>query len=286
MKQVRLSDHASGMAERIRVEREARNAARISAHEACITAKQRRLEDLSRHRIRAWHEGRYLSWLVQGLHFLWVSSGGHPNQPPLEGPTQEEARWAAGRSGEEAVASFLASHLGDDWTLVGGYRNGAGEIDHVLVGPTGLVTIEVKFRNAAVTIQGDRWIADEYDQYGNLVRQGIPMLDGGRQGRSPSRQLNESTDRLVHFLRKTLPDIEAMRVVVLSHERSRLVSVSHPTVIPVVLGRWPLLDMLKLGCRRLEPEERELLIALVRRDHEFHSRRGTPGRRPGASRAA
>lgn len=276
MKQVRLSDHATDMADQARRERESRNASRVAAYEAKVAEKEKRLEEMSKRRIRAWKEGRYLSWLGQGLHFIWAASGGHPDKPQLEGRTQEEAAWSAGSDGEAEVARFLDTRLSDEWTLIGGYRNGGGEIDYVLVGPAGLITIEVKFRNAAVTIIGDRWTADKYDRYGNRVERNVPMVDRG--GRSPARQLNEPTNRLVAFLRKELPGIDAMRVVVLTHERSRLESVSQPTAIPVVLGQWPLLDMFKLSPCRLTPDDRERVIALIRRDHEFNiRRRGTGG---------
>jgi hypothetical protein len=275
MKQVRFSGHASEMAIRTRQERESRNAARVSAYNARIAQRENRLEEMSKRRVRTWNQGRYLSWLAQGLHFLWAASGGHPDQPQLEGATREEAAWNAGSDGEELVAGFLAARLNDDWTLIGGYKNGAGEIDYVLVGPAGLFTIEVKFRNAAVTIQGDKWTADKYDRYGNLVERDVPIVDRG--GRSPARQLNEPTDRLVSFLRKQLPEIDAMRVVVLSHERSRLVAVSQPAAIPVVLGEWPLLDMFKLNPYRLSSADQQRVIALIRRDHEFNSKRRESG---------
>lgn len=271
MKQVRLSDHASGMVDHIRNEREARNAALVAAYEAKIAEKEARLEAMSKRRVQAWRDGRYGSWLLQGLHFLWAASGGHPDQPRLEAATREEKRWGAGSEGETAVANFLASRLNDDWTLVGGYQNSGGEIDYLLVGPAGLVALEVKHRNGAVSITGDSWLVDKYDRYGNLVERAVAMVDKG--GRSPARQLNEATDRLVQFLQREMPGATALRVVVLTHERSRLESVSQPTAIPVVLNQWPLLDMFKLSAFRLAPEDRERVLSLIRRDHEHHSKR-------------
>lgn len=284
MKQVRLSDHASDMADRTRQERESRNAARVDAYEASIAQRKNRLEEMSKRRVQTWREGRYFSWIAQGLDFLWVLASGQPEKPQMEGASRDEAAWNAGTEGEAVVAEFLATRLNDEWTLVGGYKNGAGEIDYVLVGPAALITIEVKFRNAAVTIQGDLWTADKYDKYGNLVERDVSMTDRG--GRSPARQLNEPTDRLVGFLRKELPHIEAMRVVVLSHERSRLVAVSQPTAIPVVLRQWPLLDTFKLSRCHLSPADQERVIALIRRDHAFNANRQRSGRSGITDRAA
>jgi nuclease-like protein len=44
----------------------------------------------------------------------------------------------AGADGERLVAAGLGRVLDDDWTLIRGYRNRRGEIDHLLLGPRGL----------------------------------------------------------------------------------------------------------------------------------------------------
>jgi hypothetical protein len=49
-----------------------------------------------------------------------------------------EASLAAGVAGERLAAAGLGRALGDEWTLLRGYRNRRGEIDLVLVGPRGL----------------------------------------------------------------------------------------------------------------------------------------------------
>ena len=56
----------------------------------------------------------------------------------------------AGIEGEQLVASGLGHVLNDEWTLIRGYRNKRGEIDHLLLGPHGLIAIEGKHRNALV----------------------------------------------------------------------------------------------------------------------------------------
>ena len=75
------------------------------------------------------------------------------------------------------MAAELGRLLGDSWTLFRGYRNRRGEIDHLLLGPRGLFAIEVKNLNATVHIDGDRWRADKYDRYGNLVEVSASRLD-------------------------------------------------------------------------------------------------------------
>ena len=108
-----------------------------------------------------------------------------------------EERIRAGIAGERLVAAELGQALGDDWTLLTGYRNRRGQIDHLLLGPGGLFAIEVKNINATMHVDGDRWRADKYDNYGNLVEQ---RLVADRRGRSPSEQLSEPAADLERFL--------------------------------------------------------------------------------------
>lgn len=142
-----------------------------------------------------------------------------PSPPPplsnLPILTNEEAKLAAGIEGEERVANSLSEALGDEWTLLRGYCNRRGEIDQLLLGPAGLIAIEVKNRNATVSIKGDEWRFRRFDNYGNLVEEG-PMTAGG--GRSPSQQLREPAAELEEFLAKPerLRIIE--RLIVKDHE--------------------------------------------------------------------
>jgi hypothetical protein len=78
--------------------------------------------------------------------------------PPAHGqPSDQESILVAGIEGEQLVAAGLGSVLDDDWTLIRGYRNRGGEIDHLLLGPRGLIAIEGKHRNATVHCTGDHW---------------------------------------------------------------------------------------------------------------------------------
>jgi hypothetical protein len=49
-----------------------------------------------------------------------------------------------GRSGELFVGFYLARELPDEYVVVNGLklRHGAGDIDHLIVGPTGVFLIE------------------------------------------------------------------------------------------------------------------------------------------------
>jgi Nuclease-related domain len=178
-------------------------------------------------------------------------------------------------SNHQLIAVELGRALDDDWTLLRGYRNRRGEIDHLLLGPRGLFAIEVKNINATVRIDGHRWRADKYDNYGNLVEQ-RPVTD--RTGRSPSEQLNEPAGELELFLHERGQKVTVQRVVVLIHRRSRL-GVTRDLTVLVGTSIGYLLSLVGDSPDELSTGERAEIKRLIRRDHDFHSkRRRRPGR--------
>ena len=253
-------------------------------HEKALAKRTARLTKLRRERERARAERRWWAWL-QACVLAWRTRLRRP-PPPVLHPrriprppvppvmphlgTDEEEILAAGMTGEQKVTAELGAALRDDWVLLRGYRNRRGEIDHVLLGPRGIFTIEVKHRNATVHIDGDEWRFHKYDRYGNMVEQGW-ITD--RRGRSPSVQLNESTAELERFLRSRGHPVQARRVVVLTHPRSALgqhrnvtvdlVATSTDRLIKLVTGSPPVLDKAQV----LD------LQRLIVRDHQFNQRR-------------
>jgi hypothetical protein len=166
--------------------------------------------------------------------------------------------------GEQTVEAGLGRALNDGWMLLRGYRNRSGEIDHLLLGPQGLIAIEGKHRNATVYCDGDRWWFDKYDRYGNRVEQG-QLSD--RRGRSPSAQVNEPADLLEKFLRSHGQPVSIARVVLFTHPRSRLgsctnravhIATSTDYVIDLLNGLPPALDAAQLAALR----------KLIVRDHQ------------------
>ena len=183
----------------------------------------------------------------------------------------------AGIAGEQLVATELGRALDDNWTLLRGYRNRRGEIDHLLLGPRGLFAIEVKNLNATVHVDGDRWRADKYDRYGNLVEQRV-IAD--RMGRSPSVQLNEPADDLERFLARARP---AGRGPARGDPRPPAVQARHAYgTRPSWPARRPatLLDLVEASASRLDRGQRAAIADLIRRDHAFHGQRRRAGTRP------
>ena len=285
MRKITLSDHTADKVRQAEQQRDAENAARVAAYEKECAVKQLSV-DAARLRMKdAWRRRKVFAAIGLALRMQWRAQFGWPSRPKIvTARTRDEQVWRAGNEGEADVVQFLDRQLDNEWTLICGYKNARGEIDQVLVGPCGLFAIEVKHVNGHIHISGDQWTADKYDRYGNQVDVGKVIADKG--GRSPSRQINKSTDRLLEFLRKAMPGIECHRLVVLSHPRAAIASVSNPTAIPVVLSEWSLEKTILRVPTSLDSSGCNRVIELLQRDHAFHKQRREHVRRPPPDRAA
>ena len=202
-----------------------------------------------------------------------------PSRPPREEATDEEQKWQAGNEGERRVVDHLSGLLGDEWTLISGYRGPGGEVDQILVGPRGVCALETKYLNGTVFVSGDEWVLDKYDNYGNRVESGRPIED--RRGRSPSEQLNGAVRPLERFLARRGLVKRIGRAVVLTHDRSRVGRVERMTVDQVrTLAALDVDRLFSLRSPRLDPESAEKVVRRIRGDHEFHAKRS---KRPGRS---
>jgi hypothetical protein len=278
---VELSNHPADMLDEASRRREAAGKRALSRYEDELIQYRARVQTVRVKRDSARAEHRWGVWLRLVV-AVWTEKRRVPRRPVLAaGSTDAEEILKAGIAGEELVAVELGRALDDDWTLLHGYRNRRGEIDHLLLGPQGLFAIEVKNLNATVHIDGDRWQADKYDNYGNLVEQ-RPIAD--RKGRSPSMQLNEPADALERFLRERGQPVTVQRVVILAHSRSRLGQCRNPTV-PVGTSTGYLLSLVGDSADQLNAKQLAGVQRLIRHDHDFHDKgraAGSRGRRPPA----
>ena len=229
-------------------------------------------------RDRARDQRRWLTWLrgalaVRKLRRLapvppvaWAL----PVRPPtVTAPPDDEQKLAAGVAGEQQAAREFGRVLGDDWVLIRGYCNKRGEIDHVLLGPPGLIAIESKHLNATVSCDGDDWRFEKFDRSGHLIERGS-ISDRG--GRSPSVQLNEPADMLEEFLSTRAGKVSMLRVVLLTHPGSRRGRCRKPTV-HVATSAALLADQLNDMPPVLSASQRARLEELIARDHRFHEAR-------------
>src|SRR5208283_3872555 len=64
----------------------------------------------------------------------------------------------AGWMGEKRVAKLLSSKLSDDYFLINDlYLHSGGDIDHVVLAPSGVFVLETKNWSGDITCNGDSW---------------------------------------------------------------------------------------------------------------------------------
>jgi hypothetical protein len=277
MRVVVLSDHPGEQLQQARRRRAAAEDQRQQRYEAALARQHERIAAAVRDRALARAEHRWLAWLRGGLAVRRERRQLPVPPAALARPPDREASLAAGIAGEQQVAAELDRVLGDDWTLIRGYRNRRGEIDHLLLGPRGLAAIEVKNQSVTVDCDGDRWWFVRYDRYGNQVDQG-ELAD--RRGRSPSVQLNQPAGQLEEFLRSRGHPVPVQRVVLFIHPRSRLRRCDRPTV-RVATSVTEVTALVRDSPVSITADEQAELEHLIRQDHKHHDRH-RPGRsRPG-----
>ena len=135
MRVVELSNHPGDMLNEAARKRLAAEKRAFSGYEDALVRYRARVQTVrvKRDRARAGH--RWWSWLRLTVS-VWAEKRKAPRPPvPSAGHTDLEEKIRAGIAGEQLVAVELGRQLGEDWTLLRGYRNRRGEIDHLLLGP-------------------------------------------------------------------------------------------------------------------------------------------------------
>ncbi len=77
---------------------------------------------------------------------------------------REASKYKQGKEGEDIVEKTLHT-LSDDYYLLNdvNFKTGFGNIDHIVIGPTGVFVIETKHHKGYVRCYGDKWVKS----YGN-----------------------------------------------------------------------------------------------------------------------
>ena len=271
MRVVLLSDHPGDLLKRAKLRGDKQQQRAMKEYESALRRHKAEVRKAEAERDKARTSRRWLGWL-RAVFAVRRARRQAPVPPQATGaPTDEESKLAAGVEGEQFVADELGRTLDDDWVLLRGYKNRRGEIDHLLLGPGGMVAIEVKNINGTVHCDGDSWRVDKFDRYGNLVEQ-YGLGDAGARHRSPSVQLNEPADALEEFLRSRGEDVAALRVVLLTHPRSKVGACQHATV-SIFTRTSEVTRLLTKVKQPFDPATRARLEDLIIRDHRHHGRR-------------
>jgi Nuclease-related domain len=269
MRTVELSDHPRAQLHKAEQKRATAADRARSGYERALARHERELAKARKHRDSARAQHQWWTWLRLVLALRRLRRAAPRPLPVSPQPTSEEEILRAGIEGEQQVAVELGRLLGGEWTLLRGYSNRRGEIDHLLLGPRGLLAIESKHHNATVHCDGDDWWFDKYDRYGNHVGQGV-LADKG--GRSPSQQVNEPAGDLEAFLAQRGHPVPVQRVVLLTHPRSRVGTCRHPTV-RLATSADQVVALLNRSRAAHGPAELRQIEDLIVRDHRFHAAR-------------
>jgi hypothetical protein len=258
------------MRRRLQHQRQEEQEAARARYEEALAEHNAHIDSLRTERRNTRSNRQLWTWLTLSLAVRRAQQA-PPEQPSITAEaTDQEEILSAGARGEQLAASHFAARLQASWTMFCGYRNRGGEIDQLLLGPTGLWAVEVKHRNATVECEGDEWWYQHYDKYGKLMRQGS-IVDGG--GRSPSQQLNMPGDALEQFLRSRGHAISIRRVVLLTHPNSMVKYCGDLTVDLVTESADEVLDLMSSTPQVLNQVQAEDLETLIVRDHHRHNSR-------------
>jgi hypothetical protein len=276
LKQIALSDHAADKAQLAADKRRSDYEAQVTQYNRLTAQRERKAVELWAKSQTIWNEKRYFAWFFSLFARLAHACSPKPARARMALADDQERAWLAGSEGERRIDGLFGV-LGDEWTLIGGYKNFKGEIDKILVGAQGVLAIEIKTINGVIYVDGDRWYRDKYDRYGNCVETGIPIADKG--GRSPSMQVNASADVLERFLAQRANIKRVARAVILAHERSQIGGINNQTVeligAPSTL-RW---SDIAAAFPKDNPIDVEAIVKLICKDHDYQEKRRREQRR-------
>lgn len=192
----------------------------------------------------------------------------------LRGIVKPEPRHAALLSdridnGAQRVAARLGAILDDNWTLICGHCNSNGRLEHVLVGPRGVLALACTSLNGRMHCDGERWRRDKYDLYNNLVERDalVPI--------EPTGSLYPAAARLQQVLAAQTSIRHVTTALVFTHHAATLGNIRH-----AVLNMVTLLSDLKsatlLQAMSGQPDHKTIdgVVEVIRREHARFLRNG------------
>jgi hypothetical protein len=134
----------------------------------------------------------------------------------------------AGWMGEKRVAKLLSSKLSDDYFLINDLylHNGGGDIDHVVLAPSGVFVLETKNWSGDISCNGDSW-----------QRAGMGNFKG-----SPSLQVKRNAAKIKRIIDSSQAfrslDVWVEGIVVFINNRATF-HLNNPTVLILKLPQLP-----------------------------------------------
>jgi hypothetical protein len=211
---------------------------------------------------------------------LWLAQRGNARGAGAahsgDGNAVRAAQLMLGFSGERQVGRALGKELPQDFAVINGLElpRGAGDIDHLVVGPTGVFLLETKTMAGRITCAADgSWHRTRIGRGGSTYAAYVG---------DPAAQVQRNIFALRQALRTRLPDlfrgtplwIEGL--VVFPHPNTEL-ETGHSRVPAVLLADASLRICAHSPRRRLQPNEVDAIVRALLA--EAHSRRVLTGRR-------
>jgi hypothetical protein len=126
--------------------------------------------------------------------------------------------YKGGRQGEKAVINTLTKSLNDDYYIINGayLKDRGGDIDHIVLGPSGIYVLETKNWSGKIICNGDQW-----QRPGKTIK-GNPSLQVKRNTQKVKKLIDNS-----HTIRDSNLWIEGL--IVFTNTNADL-NISNPTV--------------------------------------------------------
>jgi hypothetical protein len=179
-------------------------------------------------------------------------------------------------AGAQRVAARLKAILDDNWTLICGHCSSAGRIEHILVGPRGVMALACTALHGRIHCDGARWRRDKFDLYNNLVERDAPVAG------DPAGTLYAASTRLQQVLAGQTSIRQVALGLVFTHHAATLGEIRHRQLNLVTLLS-DLKSATLLQALSAHPDHRTIdgVVDVIRHEHARFLR-GSPPRRRGA----
>ena len=196
---------------------------------------------------------------------LWLASRGssHPSDGRARlGSREREAQQLMGMSGERHVGQVMARELPQEYVLINGLKlpRGAGDIDHLVVGPTGVFLLETKTMAGRIVCEPDgSWRRTKVGRAGRRTRPTL-AIPPRRSSATSSRSAIACGPRLPGLFRR--PPLWIEGLVVFPHPRTEL-DAEHSRVPAMRLDEATPHICLHVPQRPLQPREVEEVVGVL-----------------------
>jgi len=173
--------------------------------------------------------------------------------------------------GSYRLAERLKAILDDNWTLIRGYANSAGQLDNILVGPHGVMTLACTALHGRIHCDGVHWQRDKFDVYNNLVERAAPVAV------DPTGDLYAASACLQQVLLAQTSIRQVAMALVMTHPATTLGNIRHARLNMVTLLA-ELKTATLLQALSAHPDHKTIdgVVEVIRHQHSSSPRRRGP----------